>query len=955
MSKKLRRGLSFLLSMAMLLGSTASASALDAQAGSASRSDGMATSLSTDYTAYLQAYETAERGPDRVELPAASYASYEGVEPTAGQDCILIPDNSSVTWEVRIQKAGLYQIGLEYAAAEGKGLPVERAIYIDGQLPFGAANALELCRIFTNESDFHNAEDEYRPTQVEEVIFSFRWLTGSGIESDTTYWFWFDEGVHQLTLGYVAEPIYLKSVTLGAREEVGSYADYCSRNPQQTVINAAPIRLQGENARWKSDASLFPQSDRSSPANEPIDVHHVKLNVIGSESWSAPKQWLAWEFEVEESGWYQLSIRLRQNFSSGSVANRALYIDGELPFAECAGLSVEYNRKWSVYTPGNDSETYYFYLEAGNHTVTLYNTIGSLAQVLNRTNAQVSRLNDVYRQIMMITGTNPDTIRDYHIDDLLPECMEELKAAVGELREICAQIEELTGGKGTGYGSVQKLLIQVEGFVKKPGSIPARLDTFRSNLSDVSSWVLDSINQPLTVDYLEFAPIGTAAPKADANFFEKLWFSIRLFFLSFTEDYNTVSSEEQETAGEEITIWLGATAGATSGANVIGGGRDQANALKSLIDNYFTPRTGIRVNVRLVDMSSLLPAVASGSGPDLAIGQDRAMPMNYAYRGALVDLSQFADCEEVLQRFFPEAVVSFRSGDQVYALPETFDFSLMFYRTDVLEELGEEPPQTWSQLYKLIPKLSNKNMTLGLPLLAEDNIELYLALLYQNGGQVYNDDHTATLLDTETSIRAFGEWTDFYTKYGVDQQVNLLTRFRTGESPIVITKYSFYNQLVAAAPELNGKWAVTLVPGYTDDGENNVFGTGTGAVIFENSQHQEAAWEFLKWWTEADTQVAFNRELEAILGESARIPTANMEALSRFPWKATMLQTIQEQAQYAKGLPEVPGSYLTTRYLAMAARLVINNGVLARDAIMSYAVSINDEITAMREEFGLND
>ena len=279
----------------------------------------------------------------------------------------------------------------------------------------------------------------------------------------------------------------------------------------------------------------------------------------------------------------------------------------------------------------------------------------------------------------------------------------------------------------------------------------------------------------------------------------------------------------------------------------------------------------------------------------------------------------------------------------------------MFYRTDVLEELGVEVPTTWDALYKIIPKLSNNNMNLGLPLLAEDNIELYLALLYQMGGQVYNDEHTQTLLDSETSIEAFTQWTDFYTKYGVDQQVNLLTRFRTGESPIVITKYSFYNQLVATAPELNGKWGVALVPSYEEDGDNNVFGTGTGAVIFENSEQKDAAWEFLKWWTSADTQVAFNREMEAILGESARIPTANIEALSRFPWNASMLKTIQDQAQYAMGLPEVPGSYLTTRYLAMAARLVINNGVLARDAIMSYAVSLNDEISTMREEFGLND
>ena len=556
---------------------------------------------------------------------------------------------------------------------------------------------------------------------------------------------------------------------------------------------------------------------------------------------------------------------------------------------------------------------------------------------------------------MMITGTNPDVNRDYHIEDILPECMEILEASKAELQAICRDIEAATAGKGTGYASVQKLLIQVEGFLEKPSSIPKRLDTFRSNLSDVSSWVLDSINQPLTVDWMEFSAVDAELPDAEAGFFEKLWFDICTFFLSFTKDYNSVNSENVEDAEEEITLWLGATAGATSGANVIGGGRDQANALKSLIDNYFTPKTGIRVNVRLVDMGSLLPAVASGAGPDLAIGQERSMPMNYAYRGALADLTQFEDVEEVKSRFFAESMTSFMSGDSLYALPETFEFSMMFYRTDVLEELGIQPPKTWDELYTIIPKLSNKNMTLGLPLLAEDNIELYLALLYQKGGSVYNDAHNATLLDSDTSIQAFTEWTDFYTKYGVDQQVNLLTRFRTGESPIVITKYSFYNQLVATAPELNGKWGVALVPKYSDDCDNNVFGTGTGAVIFENSQHKDAAWEFLKWWTSADTQVAFNREIEAILGESGRIPTANVEALSRLPWNATMLQTIQSQAQYAMGLPEVPGSYLTTRYLAMAARLVINNGVLARDSIMSYAVSINDEITAMREEFGLNN
>ena len=52
----------------------------------------------------------------------------------------------------------------------------------------------------------------------------------------------------------------------------------------------------------------------------------------------------------------------------------------------------------------------------------------------------------------------------------------------------------------------------------------------------------------------------------------------------------------------------------------------------------------------------LLPAVAAERGPDVAIGQAQNMPVNYALRGAVQDLSGFADIDEVLSRFSPAAV-----------------------------------------------------------------------------------------------------------------------------------------------------------------------------------------------------------------------------------------------------------------------------------------------------------
>ena len=39
----------------------------------------------------------------------------------------------------------------------------------------------------------------------------------------------------------------------------------------------------------------------------------------------------------------------------------------------------------------------------------------------------------------------------------------------------------------------------------------------------------------------------------------------------------------------------------------------------------------------------------------------------------------------------------------------------MFYRTDIFEELGIEPPETWEDLYRIIPVLQRNNMEIGLP------------------------------------------------------------------------------------------------------------------------------------------------------------------------------------------------------------------------------------------------
>ena len=138
----------------------------------------------------------------------------------------------------------------------------------------------------------------------------------------------------------------------------------------------------------------------------------------------------------------------------------------------------------------------------------------------------------------------------------------------------------------------------------------------------------------------------------------------------------------------------------------------------------------------------------------------------------------------------------------LYALPETQSFEMMFYRKDILNELGIEIPKTWDDMKVVLSELSKNQMSLGmLP------TELtFTSLLYQHDGELYNEDATASALDSDEAVNAFKTYCEFYTDYKLDRETSVEQRFRTGESPIIIADYTTYNVLEVSAPDIKGLW-----------------------------------------------------------------------------------------------------------------------------------------------------
>lgn len=85
-------------------------------------------------------------------------------------------------------------------------------------------------------------------------------------------------------------------------------------------------------------------------------------------------------------------------------------------------------------------------------------------------------------------------------------------------------------------------------------------------------------------------------------------------------------------------------------------GRDQATVINRLIEEGFTTKTGIPVNLQLVS-GALLKATIAGQGPDVNLFTGRGEVMNLAFRGALADLSGLEG--------YADTVSALRDGAQI--------------------------------------------------------------------------------------------------------------------------------------------------------------------------------------------------------------------------------------------------------------------------------------------------
>ncbi len=927
-----------------------------------------------DYGEYQAQHPDSVRPADVYEIDGGDYVRYEGKEDLqvltdfegrVGQS-VYTYDTGMIEYEVDIRTEGMYQLSLTYYPIEGNGSSIQRGFFVDGELPYRQLAEVEFSRVWVNSIDaweMDNQGNDLKPTQIEAP----EWVTSKLYDTDgyvvEPLSVYLTAGKHTITVVSQREPMVIGSLTLKNDADPLDYQDQLAKWQSQGISDTSGqyVEIQAEYAQKKSSSMLYPTQDQSSPAILPYSARALKNNTIGGNGWSHTGQWIDWEFDVDQDGFYQIALHAKQNFVKGIYVSRKIMLDGEVPFSEMSHYGFTYADDWEMMKLSDaDGEPYRFYLTAGHHTLRMQVVLGDFAGVVNDVQNVVTKLNSTYRNIIRITGVAPDEYRDYQIEKRLPNLTADLTEIKEDLDAILTKLEALNV-RGSEENVIITMRDQLQDIVKDTEKVTKMVGDFKTNVSALGTWISNAQSQPLQLDALYILSPDQDTPKTKSSFFSKLAHEFKKLYYSFIVDYNAIGNIAEE--GEDsrtITVWVGS-------------GRDQANVIKALVDETFTPKTNINVNVMLVDMNTLLQASLAGQGPDVALqvanaggavvtsstgttGSSNDLPVNYGLRSAAVDLSTFPDWEEVASRFRDSALEQFSFEGSLYALPETQNFEMMFYRKDILNELGIQVPKTWDDMKIVISELSKNQMSVGM-LPSELT---FTSLLYQYGGELYNEEGTASALDSEESINAFKAYCEFYTDYKLDRATSVEQRFRTGESPIIIADYTTYNVLEVSAPDIKGLWGFTTLPGVAgEDGSvnNTSASTGLACMMMNGAKDKDAAWEFMKWWLSAETQTSYGKEMEGLMGEAARYPTANVEAFANLPWPADDYEALEAQLQNVKGIRQVPGSYFTWRNVNNAFYTVVaadaDKKMQPREAMYEFIEYINSEITGKRQEFGM--
>ena len=790
-----------------------------------------------------------------------------------------------VNYHINVTETGLYRIGLDYYYDTDFTSQPRIALKLDDEIPYNELSAIHLEVEWKNikqedSKRYNRYGDELLPFSEPVLKYYHYYLEDEISGGKEPYYLLLNAGENKISIQTMQDNLLLGNIYLGGQEQIPSYENYRSMHSGKIIENK-PIIIQAEDVSTKNDMEIK-ASYYNSVAMTPSSYKQKIFNILDGYSTSRGGTRVNYQIDVPETGYYQLSVKYKQNSLSGLAVARNLYINGKIPFQEMQTYLFPSTKAWVNHTFGNE-EPYLFYLEKGKQTISLEASTNHVTETIDSLYDVMEKINDVGLTIKSITGSSTDTQIDWNILKYLPDLSNDLNNYASQVIAAYDYVNSLNANskRASEVVLLEIAANQLRRLAKSPNKIQNRLNELCDGSGSAYQYIGTAIgtlvNETLDLDFLVFHDNNYKLTNPNGNFFARLWYSIKSFFYSFFDKRYAITENQND---EDLEIWVAQSS-------------LYANILENMIDQDFTNNTGIKVRLNILPSSQkLVLNNATGSNPDVVLGIDSWEPYTFALRGMLEDLSINDGFADIAANIYSNNFTPLIYDQGVYGIPETQGMQLLFYRTDILNYLGLTPPDTWDDVLKILPVLQSYQMNYYHPLGSDSAYKgfgLTSSFFYMFNAEVYSRNGFNTVLNEEENIEAIRFMTDIFNIYNLPQQVNsFFEHFRSGTLPIGLGSIDLYLQLKYACPELAGQWAVLPVPGILNSEtgliERWTTTYGKCSIMFASSNKKEEAWKFLKWWHQTDTQTEYVNNIKIHLGEKYLLAPANLDSLALSPW-----------------------------------------------------------------------
>ncbi len=912
------------------------------------------TKVSSGYIAPQYEYkgETIEYPVDKV-LDAA-YGSMLTTETKGYSNSVVqMAVGDAIRLTVDVPETALYWINFDYLSNDDSILPIELSFKVDGEYPFYEARNLkfETTWITDGTADLDRYGNEIVTMPEKDKKWESKYLMDASYRYSEPLLVSLTKGTHSFEITMGEGTVLLGNISLVAPTNIPEYTG------SKEASGEALIEIDAEDFFERNDSSIHAAGEYDS-ALSPVSSKEKVLNILDGDSFKTAGQTVTYQFKVDAAGYYYIGMNYRQGDKNDFPVYLDVKIDGELPNEAFRSYPVASTKNYLTTTFADEhGQNLSVYLEEGIHTVSFTISAEELRFALEAVDEIMNAINDLSLEVTKVAGTNKDKYRDLKLTRYIPDVEYRLYSWVDQLNALMEQAAKLPGVDAEAGSEVAAFAYlgiaakQLSTLAEEPDELIYRVDELSNSSNSINTQIanfVDIINDNiLSIDRIYVYQENAKLPDG-LGFFQSLWLSICRFFYSFFgQSYSATNVNK-----EHIQVWVNRP-------------RQYVEIMQKMIDEKFTPTTGIEVDLALMtDANKLVLSNASGDTPDIATGLNYALPFELGTRGALVDLTKFDNYKEIFGRYSEGMLVPSVIGDGLYSLPETMNFYVMFYRTDVLEKIGLEVPNTMDELIAMLPDLQMRGLNVcyqTAPMAAMRNYHGTTPLIFQNGGSLYGKTAQDLLLDSEECVEGLTQLTELFTLYDLPVDVpNFYQHFRNGDLPIGFADFNSYNLILNAAPEIANSWGVALVPGILDEetGEINRYmaGGAESTIMFaSNEEREQQAWDFMCWWSSAEVQAEFGQMLQIMYGDEYIWPTANLEAFEKLPFPTSDKEVVLEQATYILEAPRLLGGYMLEREMSNIFNNVVVDGDNLRSRIDDAVKIVNRETNRKLEEFGYID